>query len=122
MSLTIRTVGDVTVLCPKGMYLGGRETRELETKLDELLRAGTRKVLINLAETDYLSSPPLNVLLSARPRFLESRGQVKLCAPNRKVNLVFVTARLGLAFDIFETEHEALSKFESQDPSAATAV
>lgn len=122
MSLTIRTAGDVTILCPKGMYVGGAETRELETKLEELLLAGTRKVLVNLAETDYLSSPPLNVLLCARPKFLERRGQIKLCAPNRKINLVFVTARVGLAFDIFETEHEALSKFESQDRSAATAV
>jgi anti-anti-sigma factor len=115
-------MGDVTILNPKGMYLGGKETRDLEAKLEEVLQAGTRKVLVNLTETECLSSPAINVLLWARTRFLERRGQIKLCSPNRRVNLVFVTARLGLAFDIFDKESEALSRFEGQDTSAATAV
>ena len=40
MSLDVRTVGDVTVLTPKGMLLGGKETDELQAKIRELTEAG----------------------------------------------------------------------------------
>ena len=45
MSLEVRTSGDVTILAPKGMLLGGKETDELQSKIKELAEAGNRKLL-----------------------------------------------------------------------------
>ena len=41
MSLDVRTSNDVTILTPKGMLLGGKETDELQGKIKELGEAGT---------------------------------------------------------------------------------
>lgn len=119
MRLGIRTAGDVTILNPKGMYLGGPETDELEQKLDELIQAGTRNLLIDLGETTYLSSAPLAVLIKAL-NACEAKGyRIKLCRLDKKMNLVLVITRLVMRFDTYETDEQALQAFRGQQPSRA---
>ena len=56
MSLDVRTSGDITILAPKGMLLGGKETDELQGKIKELSEAGNKKLLINLGQTSFMNS------------------------------------------------------------------
>jgi len=120
MKLGVRTAGDVTVLIPKGMYLGGPETDELEQKLDELIQGGTPKLLLNLGETSYLSSAPLAVLIKSL-NACEAKGlKIKLCNLDKKMNLVLVITRLVMRFDTYETEEQALQAFKGPQPARAT--
>ena len=80
MSLDVRTVGDVTVLTPKGMLLGGKETDELQAKIRELTEAGNKKLLINLEKTTFMNSVSLGVLIGGHTSYAKRGAKMKLAA------------------------------------------
>ncbi len=121
MKLEIRTVDGVTILEPKGMYVGGPETDELDRKLDELVRGGAPKILVNLGKTTYLSSAPLAVLIATLNN-CEARGiGLKLCCLDKKINLVLVITRLVMRFDTYDSEEDALASFGVARPEVSSA-
>ena len=112
MSLEVRTSGDVTLLTPKGMLLGGKETDELQAKIKELSEAGNRKLLINLGQTTFMNSVSLGVLIGGHSSYAKRDAQMKLCAVDKKIQNIFVVTKLSLVFDVYETEKEAIKSFE----------
>jgi anti-sigma B factor antagonist len=112
MSLDVRTSGDVTILTPKGMLLGGKETDELQNKIKELVEAGNKKLLINLGQTTFLNSVSLGVLIGAHSSYAKREAEMKLCAVDKKIQNIFVVTKLSLVFDVFESCEEATKSFK----------
>lgn len=112
MSLDVRTVGDVTILSPKGMLLGGKETDELQSKIKELAEAGNRKLLINLGQTTFMNSVSLGVLIGGHANYSKRDAKLKLCAVDKKIQSIFVVTKLSLVFEVFDEEAEALASFK----------
>jgi anti-sigma B factor antagonist len=112
MSLDVRTSGDVTILTPKGMLLGGKETDELQGKIKELGEAGNRKLLINLGQTTFMNSVSLGVLIAGHSSYAKRDAQMKLCAVDKKIQNIFVVTKLSLVFDVYDTEAQALASFK----------
>ena len=112
MSLDVRTVGDVTVLTPKGMLLGGKETDELQGKIKELAEAANKKLLINLGQTTFMNSVSLGVLIAGHSNYAKRTAKMKLCAVDKKIQNIFVVTKLSLVFDVYDSEDEALKSFQ----------
>jgi anti-sigma B factor antagonist len=112
MSLDVRTSGDVTILTPKGMLLGGKETDELQGKIKELVEAGNKKLLINLGQTTFLNSVSLGVLIGAHSSYAKREAEMKLCAVDKKIQNIFVVTKLSLVFDVYESCEEATKSFQ----------
>ncbi len=111
MALDVRTVGDVTILTPKGMLLGGKETDELQSKIKELADAGNKKLLINLGQTTFMNSVSLGVLIAGHSNYAKREAKLKLCAVDKKIQNIFVVTKLALVFDVYDEEPEALKTF-----------
>jgi anti-sigma B factor antagonist len=112
MSLDVRTVGDVTILTPKGMLLGGKETDELQAKIKELAEAGNRKLLINLGQTTFMNSVSLGVLIAGHATYTKRDAKLKLCAVDKKIQSILVVTKLSLVFETYDTEDEAVTSFK----------
>lgn len=112
MSLDVRTSGDVTIVTPKGMLLGGKETDELQGKIKELVEAGNKKLLINLGQTTFLNSVSLGVLIGAHSSYAKRGAEMKLCAVDKKIQNIFVVTKLSLVFDVYESCEEATKSFK----------
>ena len=112
MSLEVRTVGDVTILTPKGMLLGGKETDELQGKIRELTEAGNKKLLIDLGKTTFMNSVSLGVLIGGHTSYAKRGAKMKLCAVDKKIQNIFVVTKLSLVFDVYDTEAQALTSFK----------
>jgi anti-sigma B factor antagonist len=112
MSLDVRTSGDVTIVTPKGMLLGGKETDELQGKIKELAEAGNRKLLINLGQTTFMNSVSLGVLIAGHTNYAKRDARVKLCAVDKKIQNIFVVTKLNMVFDVYDTQEEALASFK----------
>jgi anti-sigma B factor antagonist len=112
MSLDVRTSGDVTIVTPKGMLLGGKETDELQGKIKELVEAGNKKLLINLGQTTFLNSVSLGVLIGAHSSYAKREAEMKLCAVDKKIQNIFVVTKLSLVFDVYESCEEATKSFQ----------
>jgi anti-sigma B factor antagonist len=111
MALDVRTVGDVTILTPKGMLLGGKETDELQSKIKELAEAGNKRLLINLGQTTFMNSVSLGVLIAGHSNYAKREAKLKLCAVDKKIQNIFVVTKLSLVFDVYDEEPEALKSF-----------
>ena len=112
MSLEVRTAGDVTILTPKGMLLGGKETDELQAKIKELAEAGNRKLLINLGQTTFMNSVSLGVLIAGHANYSKLDAKLKLCAVDKKIQSIFVVTKLSLVFEVYDEEAEAIASFK----------
>jgi anti-sigma B factor antagonist len=112
MSLDVRTSGDVTIITPKGMLLGGKETDELQSKIKELVEAGNKKLLINLGQTTFLNSVSLGVLIGAHSSYAKRGAEMKLCQVDKKIQNIFVVTKLSLVFDVYESCEEATKSFK----------
>ena len=111
-----RQVETVAILTPKGYLSGGDETDELERAIKTLADGGNKHLIINLAETQHLNSTALGVLISAHSNYVRRQGQMKLCAVDKRIENIFVIAKLSLVFDVFPTEQQAIASFTESKP------
>ena len=112
MSLEVRTSGDVTILVPKGMLMGTKETDELKAKMQELSDAGNQKLLINLGRTTFMNSVSLGVLIEGHTKYAKRGAHLKLCQVDKKIQSIFIVTKLSLVFEAYETEEEAIASFK----------
>jgi anti-anti-sigma factor len=113
MGLRVQIRDGVTILTPRGMFWGGTETEELESKIEQLACAGNQKLLVNLGETTFMSSPAIRVLIAAYLDHKARGAQLRLCSVGARIDQIFVITKLCLVFgdDQYDTEGEAMDSF-----------
>ena len=110
MGLEIKTneINEVVVVRLIG-YLDSNSAPAAESEINSWLEKGTRKLVINLEETKYVSSAGLRIFLSTVKKMTASGGVVKLCSVNGVVQEVLEISRLSTILEVKETEEQALS-------------
>lgn len=107
MALTTRTVGDVVVL-----ELAGRFDAHMAPELLEWYgQMRAPRVVVNLAAVSFVDSSALAALAGGMKRCRQREGDLKLCAMQQPVQIIFELTRMNRAFEIFRTEAEALAAF-----------
>jgi anti-anti-sigma factor len=82
---------------------------ELEARLRAALDAGDRRVALDLAGVDYVSSAGLRVFLATARELSAGAGQLALCAPGERVREVLDMSGLSFRLDLFPSLREALA-------------
>jgi anti-anti-sigma factor len=104
----------------KVLALAGRLDTEtavdVELALQDLLGAGERQFIIDLAGIGYVSSAGLRVLLSLAKQLDGGKGTLRLCGLNVSVKQVFDVAGFSKLFTIFPDRASATKSL----PSSAT--
>jgi anti-sigma B factor antagonist len=83
----------------------------VRSTVQELAKAGHRKILLNLAEVSYSDSAGLGELASAYATVTALGGKVRLLNPQPKVNEMLRLTRIQNLFLTFYDEAEALRSF-----------
>jgi anti-sigma B factor antagonist len=84
---------------------------EFGNELNELVAKGHRKLVLNFAHVEFLSSAALGKLISLDKRVRTAGGALKLSNIRPQIYEVFAITRLNEIFQIYETELEALEDF-----------
>ena len=108
---TVRTVGNVTIVDISGRIVLGPESSSLRALVSDLLSNGHNKILLNLAEVNYIDSSGLGHLVSAFTTVRKDGGELKLLKLTNKVHDLMQITRLYTVFDIRDDEAEALKSF-----------
>jgi anti-sigma B factor antagonist len=113
MALTFegKKVGSVNVLTPNGKIVIGNEVTALREKVKELLQAGEKNILLNLANVHYIDSTGIGVLVGSFASIQVQGGMMKLCNLTGKVEDLMVITKLSTVFDAFKTEEEGINSF-----------
>ncbi len=110
MLIVERTVDNVTILDLKGRLVDDREEIFRET-MNRLVRQGKHKVLLNLAEVNYVDSAGLGMLVSRYMRLMTHDGELRLCNLHPKSFRVLNVTNLLTVFKTYDSEDEALRSF-----------
>jgi anti-sigma B factor antagonist len=111
MKTTTRAVGDVTIVDISGRIVLGPESASLRSLVCDLLSQGHRKILLNLAEVNYIDSSGLGNLVSAFTTVRKQGGELKLLKLTNRLHDLMQITRLYTVFDISDDETLAVKSF-----------
>jgi anti-sigma B factor antagonist len=112
MTIITREVSHVTVLDLNGRITLGDETELLRDKVRELIAAGKKKIVLNLAHVDYIDSSGVGELVSSFTAVRNAGGELKLYGLSKKVHDILQVTKLYTVFDIKDDEFTAVKSFD----------
>ena len=111
MTLTTREVGGVTLVDLSGKITLGEGGVTLRDEVRKLVAAGQKKIVLNLADVNYIDSSGLVELVSAYTAVKNAGGELKLLNLTSKVRDLLVITKLVTVFDVKDDEASAVSSF-----------
>ncbi len=114
MSLKIATreVDGVSIVDATGRITLGKETGMLRDTVRNLVGEGKKKILLNLADIDYIDSTGVGELVGSFTTVRNSGGELKLLNLSQKVRDVLHVTKLYTVFDIKDDEFTAVKSFD----------
>jgi anti-sigma B factor antagonist len=114
MPLTIesREVGKVTILDLRGRITLGVEIEDLRGAVRNLVAKDQKKIILNLAEVDYIDSSGVGELVGCFTTVRNADGELKLLHLSKKVHDVLHVTKLYTVFDIRDDEFNAVKSFD----------
>ena len=108
MTILIRSRGHVDVL-----EIGGRFDAHVAPKIKDWQdQAGTSsRVVVNLAGVSFIDSAGMAVLVHGMKRCRQAGGDMRLCAMQPPVRIIFELTNLDRAFEVCASENEAVAAF-----------
>ena len=113
MSLTIvqHEREEVVILDLKGRLTAGEEVTRLRDTLTESAAGGASRMVLNMADIDYVDSTGLGSLVICFTRLQKGGGALKLLNLNRRNIELLVLTKLTTVFELFDDEQEAVNSF-----------
>jgi anti-sigma B factor antagonist len=119
MEIETRQVGDVTILDCAGNISLGEGTMAIRNTVRELLKDGDKKILVNLANVNYIDSSGIGELVSTYTNIVKEGGDIRLLNPIPKIRELLNITKLATRFEIFEDEQTALDSFAASNTPAS---
>jgi anti-sigma B factor antagonist len=111
MKFTTREVGGVTIVDLSGKITLGEGGITLREEVRKLVGEGQKKIVLNLADVNYIDSSGLGELVSAYTAVKNAGGELKLLNLTSKVRDLLVITKLVTVFDVKDDEASAVSSF-----------
>lgn len=107
MGFQVTKSGSVSVVDVEGQLIVGNR-QELKQKVLDELDGGERKFVIDFANTGYIDSSGLGVLVSLSKKIREQGGELRLANLNEDLRTLFELTKLDTLFRIANSREEAL--------------
>ena len=111
VKLTIRQVGDVTVIDAAGRITLGEGASTFRDTVRDLAAKGDKKLLLNLSEVSYIDSSGIGEMVSGFTTVTNHGGQLKLLGLSKRVKDLLQITKLYTVFDVHEDESSAIRSF-----------
>jgi len=112
MEIAEKIIGDICIISISGR-IDTVTSKDVEAKLDGAIGERKKKMIINLAKMDYISSVGLRVLLAALKKQRQNQGSIQLASLQPFVQNIFKITGLDKVFQIFPTEEAAFQSLTS---------
>jgi anti-sigma B factor antagonist len=108
---THRDAGQVTVVDLSGRIVLGDGSALLRKTIRGLLDDQRKRILLNLADVDYIDSSGIGELVSGFTAVKNQGGDLKLLHLTKKVRDLLQITKLYTVFDVFTDESNAVGSF-----------
>jgi anti-sigma B factor antagonist len=98
---------DITVVELSGRLALGRESQRIETLVDDLVKRGSTRVIIDMRGVEYMDSAGLGIIALASGRLKESGGSLAVVAPGGRVLELLNMTQISMIVKVCPTVAEA---------------
>lgn len=112
MKIELRTVRDVHILDISGKITLGEGTMTVRNTVRDILKDKGNKIVLNLADVNYIDSSGIGELVSTYTTVTNSGGQLKLLNLTKKIHELLQITKLLTVFQVFDDEGAAIASFE----------
>lgn len=112
MKVATRQVDGVTILDLSGRITLGEGSVTLRDAVHDVLAKGSKKILLNLDNINYIDSSGIGELVSGFTSVRNAGGELKLLNLTKKVHDLLQITKLYTVFDIWDNEASAISSFK----------
>ena len=113
MNIETRKKGDVVIIDFQGRLAIGVGDDLLPKLVQQLLDEGSRKILLNLSDLDYIDSNGLGELVQSLKTAKRFDASLRLLKPQDRVKKTLRLTNLLPMFAVYDSEGEALKAFSS---------
>ena len=111
MKVNTRQVDGITVLDLSGRITLGEGSVQLRDAVRDLLAKGSKLILLNLGDVNYIDSSGIGELVSAYTTVRNQGGELKLLNLTKKVHDLLQITKLYTVFDVKDNEAAAIKSF-----------
>jgi len=112
LTIASREVDGVVILDLSGRITLGEGSVQLRDAIRGLIAKGSKKILLNMGEVNYIDSSGLGELVSAFTTAKNQQADVKLLNLTKKVHDLLQLTKLYTVFDIKDDEASAIASFK----------
>lgn len=109
LRITVKEINDVIIIGLIG-NLDTNTSPEAEVEINKYLEKGSKKMLIDLGDTRYVSSAGLRIFLATAKKIMANDGMVMLCHPNEIVTEILDVSGFSTIIVVKPTVDEALKE------------
>ena len=107
-----RVVEGIAIVDLTGQLRLGEGTGKLREVVQQLVREGYHKILVNLAGVDHIDSSGIGELVSNYTTLRNQGGELKLMNLNKNVRNLLQITRLFTVFDVHNDQASAIKAFD----------
>lgn len=111
MSIEVKTVGETKILLVLKRF-DAYTASSVEAELTRLINEGSRKIICDFSQTEYLASAGLRVLINASKSLNRAGGKLVLCSIKPYVLEVFEISGLNKIFKIYGSADAAMQELK----------
>jgi anti-sigma B factor antagonist len=111
MKVNTRQVDGITILDLSGRITLGEGSVQLRDAVRDLLAKGSKLILLNLADVNYIDSSGIGELVSAYTTVRNQGGELKLLNLTKKVHDLLQITKLYTVFDVKDDEASAIASY-----------
>ena len=113
MNIETRKKGDIVIVDFQGRLAVGVGDEVLPRLIEQLLSEGTRKILLNLSDMEYIDSNGLGELVQSLKTSKRFGASLRLLKPQDRVRKTLRLTNLLPMFSVYDSESEAIKSFDA---------
>jgi len=108
-----RTVDGILAFECNGRIVFGDESSLLRDEVKKAIADGNKRIVLNLAEVNYIDSGGLGTLVALHTTAHNAGGTIKLASLTKRVGDLLQVTKLLTVFEVYDSEYEALEAFRA---------
>jgi anti-sigma B factor antagonist len=114
LKLTKRNVDGILAIECNGRIVFGEESALLREQVKQAIAEGQKRIVLNLAEVNYIDSGGLGTLVALHTTALSAGATIKLANLTKRVGDLLQVTKLLTVFDVRNSEYDALESFRKE--------
>ncbi|MCX5808093.1 MAG: STAS domain-containing protein [Proteobacteria bacterium] len=100
-------IENILIVKPSEKRIDASVATDFKGKMIDWINAGNKRIILNLAEVDFVDSSGLGAIVSSL-KTIGNDGDLVICGISDTVITLFRLTRMNMVLQIFSTEEEAL--------------